>query len=254
MGLLQRKQTMTKKAPIDEGKDLVHRLFDEYFREELRTYGKVYFERVINENAALFKQDLDATIAHVNTELKQHMARQLDQRLAEINKTHDHLRDHIKQQLDNQLEEYSSTVKQAQDAALLALEKSVKELQDHQEQLRISLEKSVAGQDAVMTKVFKENETRMAAMKEVQDMAVEALNRSSQLLKDQHQQLNAALQKNVLYQEEILVNGFQENMARVIEHYLLSALGEQFDVKAQLPSIIKQMDANKQELMDDMKL
>jgi hypothetical protein len=43
-------------------------------------------------------------------------------------------------------------------------------------------------------------------------------------------------------------------MAVVVEHYLLGALGEQYDMKAQLPMIIKQMDANKKAMMDDMKL
>ena len=43
-------------------------------------------------------------------------------------------------------------------------------------------------------------------------------------------------------------------MAQVVEHYLLGALGDQYDVKAQLPSIIKQLEDNKQVIVDDMKL
>jgi hypothetical protein len=55
-------------------------------------------------------------------------------------------------------------------------------------------------------------------------------------------------------QEEALINGFESNMARIIEQYLLGALGDQYDLKAQLPSIIGQMEANKQAIVDDMKL
>lgn len=43
-------------------------------------------------------------------------------------------------------------------------------------------------------------------------------------------------------------------MARILEHYLIGALGEQTHFKAQLPSIIEQLEKNKQAMMDDMKL
>lgn len=52
----------------------------------------------------------------------------------------------------------------------------------------------------------------------------------------------------------MLVDAFEQNMAQIIEHYLLGALGDQYDLKAQLPSIIKQMQDNKQAIVDDMKL
>jgi hypothetical protein len=43
-------------------------------------------------------------------------------------------------------------------------------------------------------------------------------------------------------------------MAQIVEHYLLGALGDQFDMKAQLPSILQQLEENKQAIVDDMKL
>ena len=52
----------------------------------------------------------------------------------------------------------------------------------------------------------------------------------------------------------MMVDSFQDNMAQIVEHYLLGALGDQFDIKSQLPSIIKQLEENKQAIADDMKL
>lgn len=43
-------------------------------------------------------------------------------------------------------------------------------------------------------------------------------------------------------------------MAQIIEHYLLETLGQQFDLKAQLPYIIEQMEANKKDMIEDMQL
>jgi hypothetical protein len=47
---------------------------------------------------------------------------------------------------------------------------------------------------------------------------------------------------------------YEENMAKIIEHYVLEALGDQFDLKAQLPYIVAQMEANKQNMAEDMRL
>jgi hypothetical protein len=91
-------------------------------------------------------------------------------------------------------------------------------------------------------------------MKEAQDAALKWLNQSAQALNDQYQTINTTLQKNVAAQQEMLVSGFQSNMAAIVEHYLLGALGDQYDLKAQLPAIIKQMEENKQAIADDMKL
>ncbi len=229
-------------------------LFDENLREELRTQGKLYFERVINESAALFKQDLDATISHVNTELRQQVARQLDDQFAEVNKVNAHLREHVAKQLDDQFEDYSKTMKDAQNLALEALNRSAQALEDQHKQLAVSLEKSVASQDAMLTAALNDKSAQVTEMKEAQDAAMQALNRSAEALKQQHEQLAVLLQKGIVEQQQLLISSFEQNMAKIVEHYLLQSLGSEFDLKSQLPSIIKQMEANKQAISDDMKL
>ena len=91
-------------------------------------------------------------------------------------------------------------------------------------------------------------------MKEAQETALKTINDSVQELEEQSKHLDEKLQATVARQEEILVDAFQGNMAHIIEHYLLGALGDQYDMKAQLPSIIKRMEENKQAIADDMKL
>jgi len=254
MGLFQHKNQLQQKSPSDQATDAVERLFDDDFREELRTHGRLYFERVINENAALFKQDLDATVAHINTELRQHIARQLDEQFAEITRTNAELRQHVTNQLDEQFDEYNKTMQNAQELALQALNRSAQALEDQHKQLSLSLEKSVAHQDAMLSGAVEETQAHLAEMKDAQSAALELLNRSVQALQEQHQQLSAMLEKTITDQQARLVDAFEQNMGRIIEHYLLGALGDQYDLKAQLPSIIKQMEANKQAIVDDMKL
>jgi len=221
-----------KKSAIDEAADKAELFFDESFRGELRTRGRLYFEKVINDNAALFKQDLDETIEHVYIDLK----------------------DHLTQQLDKQFSDYAATMKVAQDAALKQLEASVQQLQSQHGELGESLKKSIEMQEASLTNVFDKSKSQIDQMNTAQAQALQQLNTSVTALQQQHEQLGATLEEDVAKQKTMITDAFEDNMARVVEHYLLGALGDQYDLKAQLPSIIKQMESIKQEMVDDIKL
>lgn len=249
MGLFKHKQA--KGMSPDDMAAAEQHFLDENFREELRNHGRLYFEKVINENGVLFKQDLDATITQINADLKDHTIKQLDETIAQISTE---LKDHVTKQLDEHFMEYDKAMKTAQDEALQSITRSAQAFQDQHAQLTTTLQKSIANQEVMMSSVFEQNMARMTATKDVQDAALVSLNESAKSIQDKYQELSAALESNVASQEAMLVNAFEQNMARIIEHYLLGALGDQYDLKAQLPSIIKQMEANKQAIADDMKL
>lgn len=251
MGLFQHKQQGAKKSSNEDIIAAEAHFFDEYFREELRNHGRWYFEKVINENGELFKRDLEETIKQVNIELKEHVTAQLDEAIAQVNTE---LKDHTTKQLESQFTEYSKSLKSAQDDALKTVVESSKKLQEQHDQLRLALEKNVSDQQDILHATFDENKAQIVAMKDAQDAALKWLNQSAQALHDQYQQISATLQKGVNEQQDMLVGAFENNMTEIIEHYLLGALGDQYDLKAQLPSIIKQMQENKQAIVDDMKL
>ncbi|MFZ1360709.1 MAG: hypothetical protein WAS27_01600 [Candidatus Saccharimonadales bacterium] len=252
MGLFQHKEPV--KTPRQKARTEVKELFDEAFRDELREHGRLYFERVINENAALFKQDLDATVAHINTELKQHLARQLDQRFADIAKENNKLKEHISKELETRMVEYDKTIKDAEELALQSLNQSAQALHDQHQELARAVHKTVAEQEAKLAAVFAKNATQVASMESAQQAALDSLTSSVKALEEQHTQLGTLLEQTIAAQKTMMVDAFEQNMARVIEHYILGALGEEYDMKAQLPVIIKQLEANKQAMADDMKL
>jgi len=221
--------------------------FDEYFREELRQKGREYFEKVIDDNATIFKKDLETLVVGANTEIKEHLIKHLDGTLTQVNVE-------ITKLMEEQLDNYSKKLSESQDAALQKLEQRNKELEDQHQELNQTLQKSITDQEAVFVSTYKENAAKIAELQEAHTLALRMLSDSAQALERQHQQLEAILQKTVANQEHMLVDVFEKNMAQIIEHYLLGALGDQFDLKAQLPAIIKQMEENKQAIADDMKL
>jgi hypothetical protein len=247
MGLFRGK----KDSSDDEVAAAERRFFDENFREELRNHGRWYFEKVINENGTLFKEDLDATVTHLNEELKTHATAQLDTALTQLDTE---LKAHVTQQIDEKFAQHSKTMEDAQNVALQAMATSAQTLQEQYQQLSTTLQQNVTEQQAMLTKVFEENKAQVTQMKDSQATALQWLAASVQTMQEQHQQLTAQLQQSVAQQQAMMVGVFEQNMARIIEHYLLSTLGDQYDLKAQLPSIIKEMEANKQAITDDMKL
>jgi hypothetical protein len=251
MGLFQHKQNSDKKSPIVEVFENEKNFFDEPFREEIRDHARAYFEKVIQENVVIFKQDLDDASAALTADLKVKTAEQLDASIAHLSVD---LKEHITKQLDGQFAEYSRAAKEAQDAALGSLTNSAAALEEQHKQLGTTLQKSIANQSLMLENSFQENMKNMTSIKEANAAALDSLNRSVAELKDQNEQLTSTLEKKIATQEEALMKAFEGNMAQVIEHYLLGALSEQYDLKAQLPAIIQQMEANKQALVDDMKL
>lgn len=301
MGLFQNKHHSDKKSQDDPIAEAVTEIFDEDFRKEMRSFGREYFKRVIEENAASFKRDLDATVSQMNTELKQYMTKQLDATIENVNAE-------MRAQLDKRLEENDRLARDAQDLAVQSLNRNAQALHEKYQQLAQALEQTIATQEATMIGVFEENKAlltnaqndqetvlksleesaktageqaktvrerleqtiteqeaklaaafeqsnaRMSETETAQKDALKALNDSAKTLRENYRELSDTLQKNVSEQEDILIGAFQNNMAQVVEHYIMGALGEQYDMKAQLPLIIKQMETNKQAIMDDMKL
>lgn len=246
MGLFQHKS----KSSNDDALLVEQHFLDENFREEMRNHARLYFEKVIDENGKLFKADLDATITQLDGDITAHVTAQIDTAIAAIQTE---LAGHVKQQLDAQFAEHSTAMKQAQDSALQAMTQSAQSIQAQHQQLAASLQQSLSNQEATLATTFEDTKVQITKMKDTQALTLQWLAQSVQALQQQHEQLQAAIEKNIAEQQARMINLFEQNMAAIVEHYVLGALGDQYDLKAQLPSIIKQMEANKQAIADDMK-
>src|SRR5581483_10366808 len=78
------------------------------------------------------------------------------------------------------------------------------------------------------------------AIKDARELAISSLQKSTDAVEQQREEMKQALAKHAADRETNLVKAFEENMAQIIEHYLLESLGQQFDLKTRLPYIISQ--------------
>jgi membrane-associated HD superfamily phosphohydrolase len=115
-------------------------------------------------------------------------------------------------------------------------------------QLNDYLKKEIGG------KMKQEFDDYAQAMADARDLSLDSLRKTANSVEDQRKSITETLQKEVSDREAVLIQAYEENMAKVIEHYILEALGDQFNLKDQLPFIIKQMENNKQAIMEDMRL
>lgn len=271
MGWFQNDQPSQQSLPDDELTEGVSQYFDGYFTE-LNERGRAYFEEAINEKIGEFKKDLDLTVAKTSVELKDYITKRIDEQFvghamamkeaqdsalrtitANVNTLQEQHRV-LSTTLEDQFAQSGNAIRSAQSKAIESMNQATEKLDEQQRILSASFQKNIARQDAAMNQALEENTTQIGRMKKSQDDALEWLNKSLADLETQQKNLASSLQANVKKQEDIMIDAFEHNMASIVEHYLLGALGDQYDISSQLPSIIKQMEENKQAISDDMKL
>lgn len=141
-----------------------------------------------------------------------------------------------------------------QDEALATLRDMTESARRQTDQLHQEMKQAISSQSAQLSEVYQKNLTEVTKARQAQASALETLQAGAEALEEKHRQLAELLDKSVADQKAMLVETVNDNMARIIEHYLVGALGEQSDLKAQLPSIVERLEQSKQAMMDDMML
>ncbi len=152
-------------------------IFDDQFREELKNHGRLYFEKIISENAMFLQQDLRLTTSQLNDFMKQEITRTLQ-------------------------EEFSKYERSITDA---------------------------------------------------KQLAIESLNKTRQAIEQQRQILAEQIERELKVEKERLVARFENNLAEIVNHYVVAAIGNQIDLSDQLEYILGELEANKQAIAEDIK-
>lgn len=89
---------------------------------------------------------------------------------------------------------------------------------------------------------------------DAKQLAIDSIEKTNEAINEQRQMLGQRLQAEVAEEKERLMQRFVENMAEIVEYYVTTALGDQFDMKTQLPFIIRRMEESKKDIVEDIKL
>ena len=84
-------------------------------------------------------------------------------------------------------------------------------------------------------------------------IAIESINKTQTVIEQQRQILGDQLQKQIAGEKESLLSRFDENMAEIVNHYVLAAIGDQIDLSDQLEYILNDLEANKEQIIEDIR-
>lgn len=88
---------------------------------------------------------------------------------------------------------------------------------------------------------------------DAKQLAIESIQKTNDAIDEQRQILSNQLQEEIKAEKEHQIGRFEENMADIINHYVLAAIGNQIDLTDQLEYILKDLETNKQAIVEDIK-
>lgn len=89
---------------------------------------------------------------------------------------------------------------------------------------------------------------------DAKELALSSVEKITASLEEQRAALTSGLEADVVARKKQIMDEFEKNMADVVNHYLVAAVGEQVDLNAQLQYILQELQKNKQAIIEDLKL
>lgn len=96
---------------------------------------------------------------------------------------------------------------------------------------------------------FKKYEESISDAKE---LAMESITKTQEAIEDQRQIMSQQLAQEIAAEKARLIKRFEDNMADIVNHYVLAAVGNQIDLNDQLEYILNELNENKKDIIEDI--
>jgi hypothetical protein len=87
---------------------------------------------------------------------------------------------------------------------------------------------------------------------DAKQLAVDSIQKTNAAVDDQRRMLGTQLQKEFGEEKTRLIRQFENNLADIINHYVLAAIGDQIDLSDQLEYILSDLENNKKAILEDI--
>lgn len=122
-----------------------------------------------------------------------------------------------------------------------------------QQDLRLTTSQLNEYMKAEITKKLQDEFTKYEqSIMDAKQLAIESIEKTNAAIEEQRRLLSEELKKEIAEEKTHMVQHFEENMADVVNHYVLAAVGDQIDLSDQLEFILSEMEANKQAIIEDI--
>lgn len=87
---------------------------------------------------------------------------------------------------------------------------------------------------------------------DAKQLAVDAINKTQDTIEQQRQMMSRQIAEELGSEKARLIKHFEDNMADIVNHYILAAIGDQIDLNDQLEYIINELEQNKEAIIRDI--
>lgn len=107
---------------------------------------------------------------------------------------------------------------------------------------------------AEITNVLKEEFGKyQESITTAKELALESIQKTQDAIEQQRALLEQQLAESAEKEKARIIESFEKNMADVINHYLLAAIGNEMDLSAQMDYIFQNLEENKEAIVADIK-
>jgi hypothetical protein len=87
---------------------------------------------------------------------------------------------------------------------------------------------------------------------DAKQLAIDSIQKTNTAIDEQRQLLSQQVTTQLQEEKTRLLKGFEDNMAEVVNHYVLAAIGSQIDLSDQLEYILGELESNKKAILEDI--
>lgn len=87
---------------------------------------------------------------------------------------------------------------------------------------------------------------------DAKQMAIESITKTQETIEEQRKLMGQQLMEEVAAEKVRMIQRFEQNMAEIVNHYVLEAVGNQIDLNDQLEYILSDLEANKKAIIKDL--
>jgi hypothetical protein len=88
---------------------------------------------------------------------------------------------------------------------------------------------------------------------DAKQLAVDSIQKTNEIIENERQNLSQQVEKEVGDAKSLRLQQFETNMADIVNHYVLAAIGNQIDLSDQLEYIVAELESNKVAILEDIK-
>lgn len=122
-----------------------------------------------------------------------------------------------------------------------------------QQDLRLTTSQLNEYMKAEITRTLQEEFSKYEeSITDAKQMAIESITKTQEAIEQQRQLMGKQIQEEADKERKLLVKRFEDNMADIVNHYVLAAIGNQIDLNDQLEFILNDLETNKEAIVRDI--